>query len=110
MGSPRNAEVAGLLSEYEPECIISGGAKGADSLARQYANEHAIAIVEYKPEWDKYGRAAGFIRNTDIVNNSDMIIAFWDGKSKGTKHSIGLAHKLNKQVIIIRYEDIQSTS
>lgn len=81
--------------------IVSGGAKGADSLASRYAYEHDIPLKEHIPEWDKYGRAAGMIRNKKIVEGSDVVIAFWDGESRGTKNSIDIAKKLNKKFVII---------
>ena len=91
------------LSNHQITRIISGGARGADSLAEQFAREHNIQTDIYRPDWKSYGRAAGPKRNRTIVENSDKIIAFWDGESKGTKSSIDLAKKLGKEVIVIRY-------
>lgn len=71
--------------------IISGGASGADTMGAQYGLKNNISVKECHVEWDKYGKIAGFIRNKDIILNCDKVIAFWDGKSKGTKHSIDLA-------------------
>lgn len=85
------------------EEIISGGAKGADSLGEKYAIENNIKFTIFKPDWKKYGKRAGFLRNIDIINSSDSVLAFWDGNSKGTQHSINLAHKHNKPVTIIRF-------
>lgn len=85
--------------------IISGGAKGADSLGEKYANENNVETIIYKPNWDKYGKSAGYIRNKEIVNASDLIIAFWDGVSKGTKHSIDISIKSKKPLIIILYKN-----
>lgn len=82
--------------------IISGGAKGADSLAARFANEWNIPLIECLPEWKKYGKSAGLKRNFDIVSQCDYLIAFWDGKSKGTKHSIELAVELKKPHHVIR--------
>lgn len=82
--------------------IISGGAKGVDKLAEQYSKARAIPIKVYPAEWDKYGRSAGYRRNTLIVNNCDQVIAFWDGISKGTLHSITLAEKIGKEITVIR--------
>ena len=87
--------------EYSIDTIISGGASGADSLAEKYAKENNIPLVIYRAEWDKYGKRAGFIRNKYIIDDCDICIAFWDGKSKGTKHSIDLAKSSNKKVLII---------
>lgn len=81
--------------------IISGGARGADSLAKRYALEHDINLVEYIPDWDTHGKAAGFIRNKDIIKHGDLVIACWDGVSKGTKSSIDIANRLHKPVHII---------
>lgn len=85
------------------EEIISGGAKGADSLGEKYAIENNIKFTIFKPDWKKYGKRAGFLRNIDIINSCDSVLAFWDGNSKGTQHSINLGHKHNKPVTIIRF-------
>jgi len=84
------------------DCIISGGATGADSLGKRFATENNISLIEYLPEWDKYGKSAGFKRNELIWTQADEGIAFWDGVSKGTQHSFKLAEKLNKKIIIIQ--------
>ncbi len=83
--------------------VISGGAKGADSLAEQWAKENQIETVIYKPDWAKYGRGAGVVRNRLIIEDCDLCIAFWDGESKGTKSSIDHCKKLNKKLTIVRY-------
>ena len=80
--------------------FVSGGAKGADTLAEQFAKEFNMPITVIKPDWEKYGKRAGFVRNYDIINNSNYVIAFWDGKSEGTKHSIEIAKKQGKQTLI----------
>lgn len=80
--------------------IISGGANGSDKIAEKFAEEFNIDIEVIKPDWKKYGRSAGPIRNSDIIKNSDFIVAFWNGKSKGTLDSINKAKKLNKELII----------
>lgn len=102
-----------LLSKYLIEqhidvgsvTFVSGGARGADSLAQRFANEFERPIIVHEALWDLYGKAAGYIRNVDIVKDADIVIAFWDGVSKGTKHSIDLAKKQNKIVEIIKWED-----
>ena len=83
--------------------IVSGGAKGADVLAAKYALEHGIPLVEFIPHWDTYGKSAGFRRNQQIVAKADALIAFWDGRSKGTEHSINLAREAGIQVYIRRF-------
>ncbi len=75
------------LEKYLPEEVtelVSGGARGIDSCAKKWANEHNIPIIEFLPEYDKYGKSAPLIRNITIVKNSDLVIAFWDKKSRGT--------------------------
>ena len=81
--------------------VVSGGAPGADSLAEKWAKENKKMLTIYPADWLNLGKRAGYVRNTDIVKNSDMIIAFWDGNSKGTKHTIGLAQKMGKECKII---------
>lgn len=90
------------LNDYDITEIISGGARGADSLAEQYAYDNNIKMVVFKPDWSK-GRSAGLIRNHDIISNADAVIAFWDKQSKGTKHSIDLSKQLRKPIEIINY-------
>lgn len=89
-----------------PNCglIISGGAKGIDTLAEQYAALHSIKTLIIKPDYDKYGRAAPIRRNDTIVDSSDLVIAFWDGKSRGTKYVIDYAQKTGKPIQIIKIE------
>jgi len=85
-----------------PITIISGGARGADSLAEQFAQEYSYVVKIFHAEWDKYGKSAGYRRNIDIVNNCNLLVAFWDGTSRGTKHSIDIATKQGKPVIIFK--------
>ncbi len=81
--------------------IISGGAQGADTLAEQWAKNHNVPITIHQAEWGKYGRAAGPKRNKKIIEDCDLCVAFWDGKSKGTKHSIEMSKKAGKPTKIV---------
>lgn len=100
------------FNDYEKMCktldrlkfhvVVSGGAGGADSLAERYAEEHGLGTIIHKADWDKYGKSAGYIRNKRIVEDCHAMIAFWDGESRGTKHSIDLAKQAGKVVKIIR--------
>lgn len=81
--------------------IVSGGARGVDRWAEETANYWRRHTDIYPANWNKYGKSAGYIRNNEIVNNCDIVVAFWDLKSKGTKHTIQLARSLNKPCIII---------
>ena len=87
--------------ETEIKVVISGGAPGADRLAEKWAKEHGKSLTVYPADWLTYGKSAGYIRNADIVKNSDKIIAFWDGESKGTKHTINLCKKNNKECEVV---------
>ena len=77
-------------------CIISGGAKRADSLAERFAQEYHCDIKVFPAEWHIYGPKAGYLRNNDIIKSCDMSFAFWDGASRGTAHAIQLCEELNK--------------
>ena len=79
------------LNKYLPEDtdeIVSGGAKGVDTSAREYALAHGLKLTEFLPEYDKYGRGAPLKRNITIIEYADLVLAFWDGKSHGTKFVI----------------------
>jgi hypothetical protein len=86
-------------SGVAPTKIISGGAAGIDSLAKIYANRWNIPFEEYKADWKAYGKAAGMIRNKQMVDLADVVIAVWDGESKGTENTIKLGHEKNIPVI-----------
>ena len=83
--------------------IISGGARGADTLAERYAEEHQIPIEVIKPQWKQLGKMAGYIRNEEIISTCDFCIAFWDGESKGTKHDIELCKMTSKPYQIVYF-------
>jgi hypothetical protein len=81
--------------------IVSGGAKGVDSLARRYATEFGYPLTEMKPQYkNRYDRGAPLRRNIDIANYGDVLVAVWDGISTGTQHIITYMQKLNKPVYI----------
>jgi len=68
--------------------IVSGGAKGVDMTARNYSLTNNIELTEFLPEYEKYGRSAPLKRNIDIISYAELVLAFWDGKSRGTKFVI----------------------
>lgn len=78
--------------------IVSGGARGADSLGERYAKEKGYKLKIFPAEWDKYGKSAGFMRNIVMGDYADGLIAFWDGKSSGTKHMIDYARQKGLKV------------
>ena len=83
--------------------ILSGKAKGADSLGEKLAKEIGWKVLEYPADWDTNGKSAGYIRNIEMAKNADALIAFWDEKSRGTKHMIDTAEKNNLLVRIVKY-------
>lgn len=83
--------------------IVSGGAKGTDTLAEKYASELDVEMIIFRPNYQKFGRLAALYRNTEIIEKSDIVFAFWDGKSRGTIDSINKAKKLGKTLFIINY-------
>lgn len=78
--------------------IISGGARGVDRRAIVAAEQHGVRTEEYEADWTRLGRPAGYVRNQRLVEMADRVIAFWDGESKGTKHTIDLALRLRKSL------------
>lgn len=85
--------------------IISGRAQGADSLAERWAKENDVPIRIFLPDWNQYGKSAGYKRNIQIIEASDAVIAFWDKVSKGTQHSINIAKEKQKPLAIILYNE-----
>lgn len=87
-----------ILSKKSISLIVSGGAKGADALSEVWATQNSIETLIFKPNWS-LGKSAAAIRNQKIVENSDIIVAFWDGISKGTKMTIDMATSRNIKVL-----------
>ena len=83
-----------FINEYgKPDLIIEGGASGVDRIAGDYARENDIPLMVFPADWNKYGRAAGPIRNGEMAKHGTHLLAFWDGKSRGTKNMIETAKK-----------------
>lgn len=89
--------------------IISGGARGADTLGERFANEMGLEISRFIPDWDGLGKRAGYVRNAEMAkfavedDNDGMLIAFWDGQSRGTKHMIDLAKRYGLEVHVVSF-------
>ena len=98
------------IEKYIGECeeIVSGGAMGVDSCAAEYAENANITFTEILPDYKRYGRAAPIIRNKEIVDYADRVVAFWDGKSKGTQSVIEYAEKVGKPCTVILCESSTS--
>ena len=92
-------EVFSEISGGAPVCVVSGHCRGADILGERYAREHGLELAVFPAEWNRFGRRAGFIRNTQMAEfaseegSEGTLIAFWDGQSHGTKMMIGIAEK-----------------
>lgn len=76
--------------------VVSGGARGVDTAAEEEAHDRQMPVKVFPAEWDKHGKGAGFIRNRDIVKAADFVVAFWDGESRGTRHTIREAVRQGK--------------
>ncbi len=99
----RNLTAENLGEYLPPECteIVSGGAKGIDSCAADYARANGLTLTEFLPDYKKYGRGAPLVRNKQIVDYADLVIAFWNGESKGTRFTVNYAQKQGKPVKIV---------
>lgn len=98
---------AGFLEsakDYDATIFITGGARGPDSWAEAFARKHKFPVKVHRADWEKHGRGAGMRRNTLIVKDSDYIIAFWDGKSRGTLDTMRKAKNAGKAVLVITEE------
>jgi hypothetical protein len=95
--------VATIISamEYRPDEVIHGGARGVDTAAGQWAREHGAYERVFPADWDEHGKAAGMIRNREMVDECDEVLAIWDGKSRGTKHTIDYAKSTGKLTRVI---------
>ena len=91
------------LRPYDDITIISGTAHGADQLGERYAKDRGYPVVQYPADWDTHGRSAGYKRNQIMADNADALIAFWDGKSRGTMHMINIADSHNLKVRVCKY-------
>ena len=90
------------LKNIKSPVIISGGARGADTLGEQYAIERNLPGEQYPADWS-IGKHAGFVRNEKMAQVADALIAFWDGKSKGTEHMINTMKKMGKPVRVVKF-------
>jgi hypothetical protein len=87
--------------QSEPTVIISGGARGVDTAAMHYALDNSIKFKAMYADWDFYGKSAGMIRNNQMLDECQYVLALWDGKSNGTKHTIENAKKRNIPCMVI---------
>jgi len=101
-----SAKCDGILSQKRMThkiVIISGTARGADTLGERYARERGFTLRQFPADWDQFGKSAGYRRNCQMADNADALIAFWDGQSLGTRHMIDIARERNLVVRVINY-------
>jgi SLOG family YspA-like protein len=84
--------------------VITGGARGADQLGYRWAWKHAIKHQLFRADWARFGKSAGPRRNAQMAQAGDVLIAFWDGQSPGTRHMISCMQQLGKPCVVIRTE------
>ena len=89
--------------------VVSGHARGADTLGEKYAQDEGFTLEIYPAQWKKFGKRAGYRRNEQMAEVSDALIAFWDGSSKGTKHMIDIMNEKNLLVRVVEYETNNKT-
>ena len=92
------------LSPYIPldtDTIISGGARGIDTLAERYADARGLRKIIIRPNYDLYGRRAPLVRNDEMIALADTVLVIWDGISHGSKYTIDRARRAGKRVIVI---------
>jgi len=92
------------LSRQDEIEIVSGTAKGADKLGERYADERGYKITRFPADWGTFGNSAGYRRNEEMAQYADALIAFWNERSKGTKHMIDLAELYKLKVRVITYK------
>lgn len=83
--------------------IVSGGAKGINILAKNYAAKNNYRYTEFLPDYEKYGKAAPLKRNDEIIDYADIVLALWGGKSKGTKYVIDKCKKIGKSLVVYHH-------
>jgi predicted Rossmann fold nucleotide-binding protein DprA/Smf involved in DNA uptake len=93
-------ETAVTRSGFVVTSVISGGARGVDRLAEEYAKAHGLPITVMVPHWKQLGRGAGVVRTREMIKESSQVIAIWDGYSKGTGNTIETAQKLGRRVYV----------
>ncbi len=99
-----NIDIRPAILEHLPAStseIVSGGAVGVDAVAKEVARELGIPFTEFLPDYDTYGKRAPLVRNDRIVEYADMVLGFWDGRSRGTQYVIGECLKRGKRIVYI---------
>ena len=102
---PCRYQVEAFFSDLTPGILICGGCRGVDTWAETVCRGRGWVIHRFPADWNTYGRAAGFIRNNAMLaackKMGGKVVAFWDGKSRGTKHAIDEAGRLGLPLTIL---------
>ncbi len=83
-----------------PTAVVSGTARGADRLGEIWAQMQGIPVVQFPADWNRYGKKAGYLRNIEMADHAEALIALWDGESRGTKHMIEIATRKRLEVFV----------
>jgi hypothetical protein len=94
-----------VMQSIECGSVICGGANGADLLGKMWAIEHGVPVIDMPADWKKYGKSAGMIRNRDMANIADQLVAFWDGISPGTRNMIDTMKRMGKPITVIIWKE-----
>lgn len=92
-----------LLSRQTDIEIVSGTANGADKLGERYAKDRGYALKQFPADWEKHGKRAGYLRNAQMADYADALVAFWDEESKGTMHMIELAKAKGLKIVVVKF-------
>jgi hypothetical protein len=99
-----------VFDSAKPDEIVSGGARGVDTFGEIYARDNCIKVKVFPADWNTHGKKAGYLRNVQMAEYADALLAIWDGESKGTKHMIDTMKRMNKQVYVVLAPEINTES
>lgn len=105
---PSLVDTAVRASGFLVESIVCGDARGIDAFALQYAIDHDIPVRVFEAKWHDFGPGAGYLRNVEMANHADALVAIWDGDSPGTEHMIAIAKKHQMPTYIFIYANQQT--
>jgi len=103
MTTKMDSLLQGRIATGERIAIVSGTAAGADRMGETYGKLRGYDVQQFPADWDKYGKSAGYRRNEQMAAQADALVAFWDGKSRGTKHMIDMSTQKGLMVRVIKY-------
>lgn len=102
---PFHVKAAIHQSGFQVDEVVSGTARGVDQQGEEWARERGITVMKFPADWNKHGKAAGFMRNAEMAQYADALVAIWDGESRGTAHMIKTMEALGKPVYVYKVRD-----